>query len=80
MKKIIIDDEEYEIHENFNESIPFRLWNLKRKKNYWVYDGVQRYAIHDFVGKKLFEIEKGKLLGTDPEKLVWFPSVGGYIP
>lgn len=83
MYKKLINDTVYEIHENFSNSLPFRLYDPEKKKNYWLTpsaDNAKYYAL-DFKGKKHFDIFKADLIKTEPENKLYYNGFGQvYIP
>lgn len=61
-KTVVINNESFEVHDNGNEVIPYRLYQPDRRKTYWAFDTmVAKYTVCDFYGTKLVEIEKEKL-------------------
>lgn len=61
-KTIYIEEEEFELFENDSTSIPYRLYNVYRKKNFFAHNTAgNNYAILDWYGRKYTEIEKAIL-------------------
>jgi len=58
-RNVTINNEDYEIYDNDNESIPYRLFHIYKKKNFFAHDTRgDYYKILDWYGNKITDVKK----------------------